>query len=297
MRFNGKRCHCWVCSLICQAAVTASPNPHDALKVSTVNRLTFVVSHVKYFKERRLASHRERSLWHLICCRSDQSFLFWFRVKTRGKKMSPLYENLKCAQCNCTEALLWKSIGEKQQLCNDCFEQTKSNTKQEADCSNRKACGKTEERRSKLRKSTRSTRYNGKNGGGTSNATGTTNSNTTKANTTKSSGRGRRTLFRRPPMKAPSIPASTQNVNCLFYKVSPCSLNLTKSIVHLPDDQKPNIKTHFKRILAGILHSNRWHCFVAQFQLRHILCTNTWLDDWQFLRKISRDNVAVANTK
>lgn len=144
--------------------------------------------------------------------------------------MSPLYENLKCVQCNRTEALLWKSIGEKQQLCNNCFEQTKSNTKQDADCNNRRAFGKTDERRSKLRKSTRSTRYNGKNGSGTSNATATTNSNTTKISSAKSSGRGRRSLFRRPPMKAPTIPATTQHVNSLFYKVSQCQLNLTKII-------------------------------------------------------------------
>lgn len=133
--------------------------------------------------------------------------------------MSPLCDNLKCAQCNCTEAMLWKSIGEKQQLCNVCFEQTKNNTKQETD-GNRKTFGKTDERRSKLRKSTRSTRYNGKNGTGPSNASGTANSNTTKTNSTKPSGRGRRSLFRRPPMKAPTIPATTQNVKSLFFKVS-----------------------------------------------------------------------------
>lgn len=86
MRFNDKRCHCWVCSLICQAAVTASPNPHCALNVSTVNHLTFVVSHVIYFKVRTLASHREQSLRYLFCYWSNQLILFWFCVKTRGNK-------------------------------------------------------------------------------------------------------------------------------------------------------------------------------------------------------------------
>lgn len=146
--------------------------------------------------------------------------------------MSPLYENLKCVQCNCTETLLWKSIGEKQQLCNDCFEQNKNNTKQESD-GNRKTFGKTDERRSKLRKSTRSTRYNGKNGTGTNNTIGTTTSNTTKINNTKSSGRGRRSLFRRPPMKAPTIPATTQHVKSLFYKVSLMDHKIKKIIFDL----------------------------------------------------------------
>lgn len=120
--------------------------------------------------------------------------------------MPPLSDSLKCAQCKCTEAMLWKSIGEKQHLCNDCFEHTKSNTKQE------------NARRNKLRKSTRSTRYSGKNGTG-SGTNGPGNSNSTKTNTTKTSGRGRRSLFRRPPMKAPTIPATTQHVKSLFYKV------------------------------------------------------------------------------
>lgn len=126
--------------------------------------------------------------------------------------MSPLYDNLKCVQCNCTEAMLWKSIGDKQHLCNDCFEQSKNNTKLENDVKHR-----TDDRRSKLRKSTRSTRYNGKNGTGSGNVPGTSNSNSNKTSNTKS--RGRRNLFRRPPMKAPTIPASTQHVQSLFYKV------------------------------------------------------------------------------
>lgn len=128
--------------------------------------------------------------------------------------MSPLCDVISCSECNCTEALLWKSIGDKQQLCNDCFEQIKNNTKQEVDI-NRKA----DDRRTKLRKSTRSTRYSGRNGTSATNSQSGSISNTNKSASNKSSGRGRRCLFRRPPMKAPTIPATSQHVDSLFYKV------------------------------------------------------------------------------
>lgn len=128
--------------------------------------------------------------------------------------MSPSYDNLRCAQCNCTETLLWKSIGAKQQLCNNCSEDNKNNAKQEGE-----TYRKTDGRRIKLRKSTRSTRY-GKNNATASNAPGAVSSNSNKNSTTKSSGRGRRSLFRRPPIRALSVPASTQYVKSLFHKVS-----------------------------------------------------------------------------
>lgn len=121
-------------------------------------------------------------------------------------------DNLRCAQCSCTEAFLWKSVGEKQHMCNDCFEHTKNHTKQETD-------GSSKAERSKLRKSTRSTRYNGKNGTASNNLPGPGNTNSNKTNNIKSTGRGRRSLFRRPPMKSPIIPASTHHVNMTFYKV------------------------------------------------------------------------------
>lgn len=130
--------------------------------------------------------------------------------------MSPLCDNLKCAQCNCTEALFWKSIGAKQQLCNNCSEGNKTNPKQEGGETHRR----TDERRIKLRKSTRSTRY-GKNNGSSNNAAGgAVSSNSNKTSTTKSSGRGRRNLLRRPPIKSIPVPATTRNVKSLFYKVS-----------------------------------------------------------------------------
>lgn len=149
--------------------------------------------------------------------------LFFFSFKPFKKvfffftlfKMSPSIDSLKCIQCNCMESMLWKLVGDNQHLCIDCSDQSKTNGKIESE-SNRKP----DEKRGKLRKSTRSTRYNGKIGSnGTSNSTATTTSNSTKSNNVKPSGRGRRNLFRRQPIKAPTIPATTRNVKSLFYKV------------------------------------------------------------------------------
>lgn len=190
--------------------------------------------------------------------------------------MSPLYDNLKCAQCNCTEAMLWKSIGDKQHLCNDCFEQTKNNTKSENDGKHR-----SDDRRSKLRKSTRSTRYNGKNGNGPAN--GNANSNTNKSSNTKSSGRGRRSLFRRPPMKAPSIPATTQHVQSLFYKV--CYFQSNTMILFTPSVQLSVASNRLSNTLsninsfAGFLYPNRRHCITMQLRLRCFLRASSRLDD------------------
>lgn len=142
--------------------------------------------------------------------------------------MSPFYDHLKCAQCNCTESFLWKSIGDKVQLCNECFEQTKNNnTKHDAE-SHRKP----DDRRVKLRKSTRNTRYNGKNGTASSNQPGAASTNLNKTSTTKASGRGRRSLFRRPPIKAPITPATVQHVTSLFYKVCWPQIKSKKFRVH-----------------------------------------------------------------
>lgn len=191
--------------------------------------------------------------------------------------MSPLSEGLKCGQCGCTESLFWKSIGDKQQLCNDCFELSKH--KQDSDINR-----KTDDRRSKLRKSTRSTRYNGKNGNnGNSSQSGAANSTSTKGGNGKSSGRGRRNLFRRAPVKAPSIPATTQHVTSLFYKVSS---HPTRSILH---------SNAF--LSTGLLHSDWRYSFIVQRESGHILRTNTRFDHRQFLREISRYYMAVADTE
>lgn len=127
--------------------------------------------------------------------------------------MAPTYNHLKCKQCSRTESMFWKSIGENQHLCYECTEPGKN--KSELD-----NVRKTDERKTtKTRKSTRSTRYNGKNGNGTVAGTSQTTSNAGKAVNSKPSGRGRRNLNRRPPVKTPTIPASTRQVDSLFYKV------------------------------------------------------------------------------
>lgn len=132
-----------------------------------------------------------------------------------------------CLQCKCTESFLWKPAGENQHLCNDCFEKNCKNVKSESETAPAAATtsttSRTDERKARLRKSTRSTRYSGKNGNGSLNATSTNGGGavstvSNKASGTKS-GRGRRSLFRRPPMKAPTITATTTYVKSLFYKV------------------------------------------------------------------------------
>lgn len=129
--------------------------------------------------------------------------------------MPPLLNNLKCSQCSCTESMFWKTTGNNQQLCYDCSEPTLK-SRNESDYTR-----KVEDRKAKTRKSTRCTRYSIKNG----NSSTTTGPNQSSSNTTsklantKSSGRGRRNLNRRPPVKTPVIPASTRHVNSLFYKV------------------------------------------------------------------------------
>lgn len=134
-----------------------------------------------------------------------------------------------CFQCNCTESFLWKPAGENQHLCNDCFIKNSKNVKKELDtmttATTIATASRPDERKARLRKSTRSTRYSGKNGNVPSTATGNNGSGTTNAGSTKAagskSGRGRRSLFRRPPMKAPTISATTTYVKSIFYKVMP----------------------------------------------------------------------------
>lgn len=128
--------------------------------------------------------------------------------------MPPLLNHLRCSQCNCTESMFWKTTGDNQQLCYDCSEPTLK-AKTETDCTR-----KVEDRKAKTRKSTRSTRYSIKNGNSTTTGTNQSTSIATgRLANTKPSGRGRRNLNRRPPVKTPVIPASTRHVNSLFYKV------------------------------------------------------------------------------
>lgn len=138
-----------------------------------------------------------------------------------------------CSQCNCTESFLWKLIGENQHICNDCFDKNSKNVKSEPStvttASTLASAARAEERKARLRKSTRSTRYSGKNGNGLPHAAASNGSGVASANTNKAagvkSGRGRRSLFRRPPMKAPVISATTTSVKSLFYKVQLIGFN------------------------------------------------------------------------
>lgn len=150
--------------------------------------------------------------------------IFKERLNNSEKMPSPC-----CLQCNCTESFLWKPAGDNQHLCNDCFEKNSKNVKNELDTITTAPTTTTSfrpdaERKTRLRKSTRSTRYSGKNGNGSSNAVVNNVSGVPSAGTNKASGgkvgRGRRSLYRRPPMKAPTISATTTYVKSLFYKVN-----------------------------------------------------------------------------
>lgn len=173
-----------------------------------------------------------------------------------------------CLHCNCTESLLWQPVDENQHLCNDCFEKNSKKVKNEWDTITKATATATasrlDERKVRLRKSTRSTRFSVKNGNGLSNIIGSNGSGVTSAGSNKTSGvksgRGRRSLFRRPPMKAPTISATTTHVKSLFYKVIHW---IYMYISFIP--QFPNSYSIFCLFLfyAGLIHSNRWHCFVV----------------------------------
>lgn len=142
--------------------------------------------------------------------------------------MAPAIENLKCIQCECTESLLWKQINDSQHICITCFEKTQNTVKAETESANQ-ITNKTEDRKTKLRKSTRSTRYS-KSGSNQS------QSNSNKGANIKT-GKGRRSLFRRPPMKAPTVTATTKHVKSLFHKV-----NSMVFYIHFSKEQKKKQK-------------------------------------------------------
>lgn len=159
--------------------------------------------------------------------------------------MSSPHPQLKCIQCNCTDSMFWKLTGDNQHLCYECTEPTKSKSETET------VRKMTDDRKTKTRKSTRSTRYNGnKNGNGTSTGTSQTPSNGGKAATVKPSGRGRRNLNRRPPIKTPTIPATTRNVNSLFIKVGKFNANKVEEISSILDSL-------LAFAFTGLLHTDR----------------------------------------
>lgn len=143
---------------------------------------------------------------------------------------------IKCTQCKGTSSLMWHPIGDNQQICHDCYEKNRDNLKDELEPSTTTKplpSVKIEEKKTatRLRKSTRSTRYKSKstttstiqNAGSSGSVVATSASvngtGQTKSNGQKSGGRGRRNICRRAPIKAPSISATTTHVKSLFHKV------------------------------------------------------------------------------
>lgn len=126
-----------------------------------------------------------------------------------------------CVQCNTNDSLLWRSA-ENGQICNEChitFNVTKEvkveltaiklekdDDKDESESKNgestpAKATGKG------TRKSTRATRYKPKTPA------------PTLAKPPAPRGRGRRSIFKRPPLKAPTATATVVTSDSIFYKV------------------------------------------------------------------------------
>ena len=151
-----------------------------------------------------------------------------------------------CIDCKKTESLLWRTI-EQSQICQACFElreAKETDVTKSLEANEDKKTNKTnkdkdskdetkqdkkdtpltlaEERGSRLRKSTRATRFKAKvllthnsstsNGNGEKPAGGGNSKQQTK-------GRNRRSLFKRVPIKTPLAQATTHTVESVFYKV------------------------------------------------------------------------------
>lgn len=127
---------------------------------------------------------------------------------------------------------MWRMV-EAGNICQSCYEDNKNNLKNELEPegaeANASSVGAEEK---KIRKSTRSTRYKAKGGTtpGTTPIAGSTpsgngsgpsaQSGPTLPTKTVPKGRGRRNMFKKPPMKAPIRTATTTSVDSLFYNVS-----------------------------------------------------------------------------
>ncbi|XP_075166922.1 GATA zinc finger domain-containing protein 1 [Haematobia irritans] len=158
----------------------------------------------------------------------------------------PPKANPICVDCKKTESLLWRSV-ENGQLCVECFEIRETAAKEKAEENKETSTESTitddknkklpkdvkEEKRdanlvisedkcSRLRKSTRATRFKAKvlNTNNSSNANGE-KSNTGGGNSkTQTKGRNRRSLFKRVPFKTPQAQATTHCVESIFHKGS-----------------------------------------------------------------------------
>lgn len=150
-----------------------------------------------------------------------------------------------CVQCNATESLLWRPL-ENGEVCNDCYtnedskkditvkadsDETNSvDVKQDSTETTTSAGGKV------TRKSTRSTRYKLKNPGSTS-----------KPGPPK--GRGRRSLFKRPPLKAPTATATIVTSDSVYFKVNLCKFihnfyNKRLMVAYCMNKINVNVGTH-----------------------------------------------------
>lgn len=140
-----------------------------------------------------------------------------------------------CVECSTTDSFLWRSA-EGGQICNDCYlvktaskedkpstpavktesedkkeDKEEEEVKKEGETTPAKATGRG------TRKSTRATRYKPK----------TPGNNAPK--TPAPRGRGRRSLFKRQPLKAPTATPTVVTSNSVFYQVSVqigCNLGL-----------------------------------------------------------------------
>lgn len=133
-----------------------------------------------------------------------------------------------CVQCNTNDSLLWRSA-ENGQICNDCYlaniasketkpdvsaikveSDDKKDEKDDVEGKNGKSEGETTPAKATgkgTRKSTRSTRYKPK---------------TPAAPLVKPAaprGRGRRSIFKRQPLKAPTATATVVTSDSIFFKV------------------------------------------------------------------------------
>lgn len=113
----------------------------------------------------------------------------------------------KCIQCNLLESPMWRNI-ENGHICHSCYEENKSNLKNELEPENNENSNGNGVDEKKLRKSTRSTRYKPKNS-----STPTINSK----NILK--GKSRRNIFKKNPTKSPIVTATTSLVESIFYNV------------------------------------------------------------------------------
>lgn len=158
----------------------------------------------------------------------------------------------KCVQCEVVESLLWRSL-DNGHICYNCFEENTNNKKKAqesaADVTDEvtiTGSGNAEDSHQlRVRKSTRSTRYKAKGGGGSANGgagsanagpqggVGSGNGGATVGNNSNGTagggggggskgapkGRSRRNMFKKVPTKTPTATATTTCVESLFYNV------------------------------------------------------------------------------